>query len=89
LPFPNGLKKFIFKLLSRIIIVIALDKIGIEIINKIVVIIIDQIYKEILFKKKLLLLIIKIDEIKLIDLKIEEIPFKCNEKIIKFNVIKF
>jgi len=78
-----------FKLLSKIIIVIALDKIGIEIINKIVVTIIDQIYKEKLFKKKLLLLIIKIDEIKLIDLKIEDKPFKCNEKIIKFNVIKF
>ena len=83
------MKKFIFKLLSRIIIVIALDKIGIEKINKIVVIIIDQIYNVKLFIKKLLLLIIKIDEIKLIELKIDEIPFKCKEKIIKFKVIKF
>jgi hypothetical protein len=56
--------------------VIALDRIGIERINKIVVIIIDQIYKEKLLEKKLLLLIIKIEEIKLIDLKIDEIPFK-------------
>lgn len=31
-PFPKGLKKFIFKLLSRIIIVIVLDKTGIEMI---------------------------------------------------------
>jgi len=38
---------------------------------------------------KLLLLIIKIEEIKLIDLKTDEIPFKCKEKIIKFIVIKF
>lgn len=34
-------------------------------------------------------MIIKIEVIKLIDLKIDEIPFKCKEKIIKFNVIKF
>lgn len=39
--------------------------------------------------KKLLLLMIKIEEIKLIDLKIDEIPFKWREKIIKFRVIKF
>lgn len=31
----------------------------------------------------------KIEEIKLIELKIDEIPFKWSEKIIKFNVIKF
>lgn len=54
-----------------------------------VVIIIDQINKVKLLEKKLLLLIMKIEEMKLIDLKIDERPFKWREKIIKFKVIKF
>jgi hypothetical protein len=42
LPFPFGLKNIVLKLISEIIIVIALAKTGKEIINKIEVIIIDQ-----------------------------------------------
>ena len=52
-------------------------------INKIEVIIIDQENKFILIKFVLKFFRWSIDKMKFIDLKIEDIPLICNEKIIK------
>ncbi len=53
---------------------------GIDKINKIDVIIIDQLYNERLFNKNLLVFILIIVIIKFIELQIEDKPFKCKEK---------
>ncbi len=88
-PFPIGLKNIEFIFWSKIIIVIPLANTGIDKINKIDVIIIDQLNNERLFNKNLLVFILIIVMIKFIELKIEDKPFKCKEKIIKFIVILF
>lgn len=82
-PLPKGLKNDLFILWSNKIIVIALVKIGKDRINKIVVIRRDHIKSVILLYINLLRLEFKIVDIKLIDLRIDDKPFKWREKIIK------
>jgi len=88
-PFPSGLKNIVLKFESDKIIVIPLAKTGIEIINKIDVIKIDQQNKFILFKFINLFFIKSIEIIKFIELIIEEIPLIWREKIIKLIEILF
>lgn len=82
-PPPDGSKKEVFKLRSVKSIVIAPAKTGKERIKSIAVIKIDQGKRGIWLSFKLLGIIFKIVQIKLIAPKIEEIPAKCKEKIVK------
>jgi len=82
-PPPEGSKKDVFKFRSVNNIVIAPANTGNEIISRIAVIKIDQGNKGIWLIFILLGIIFKIVQIKLIAPKIDEIPAKCNEKIVK------
>lgn len=77
-----GLKNIELKLWSKIIIVIPLARTGIDKINSIDVTMIDQQYNDKLFIYILFEFIFTMEIVKFIDLKIDDIPFKCNDKII-------
>jgi len=62
--------------------VIPLANTGIDIIKRIEVTIIDQQYKVKLFINILFEFMFNIEIIKFIDLNTDDIPFKCNDKII-------
>ena len=82
-PPPAGSKKEVFRFRSVKSIVIAPARTGNDKINKIAVIKIDHGNKGIWFNFILLGIIFRIVQIKLIAPKIEEIPAKCKEKIVK------
>lgn len=82
-PPPAGSKKEVFKLRSVNSIVIAPANTGKDKINKIAVIKIDHGNSGIWFNFILLGIIFRIVQIKLIAPRIDEIPAKCNEKIVK------
>lgn len=81
-PFPMGLKNIELKLWSKMIIVIPLASTGMDKINSIDVIIIDQQYNDKLFINILFEFIFIIEIVKFIDLKIDDIPFKWRDKMI-------
>lgn len=82
-PPPAGSKNEVFKLRSVNNIVIAPAKTGRDKINKIAVIRIDHGKRGIWLIFILLGIILRIVQIKLIAPKIDEIPAKCKEKIVK------
>lgn len=82
-PPPVGSKKEVLKFRSEINIVIAPAKTGKDRINKVDVTTIDQMNSGVLYILiPLVRILIKV-VMKLIDLKIDEIPPKCKEKIAK------
>jgi len=82
-PPPAGSKKDVFRFRSVSNIVIAPVKTGNDRISKIAVIKIDHGNNGIWFNFILLGIIFKIVQIKLIAPRMEEIPAKCSEKIVK------
>lgn len=88
-PFPSGLKNIVLMFISNKIMVIPLANTGIDRISKIEVIMIDQQNKFIFIMLKFLFFIIINVEIKFIELKIDESPFKWREKIMKLIEILF
>lgn len=87
LPLPIGLKNIELKFKSRIIMVIPLANTGIDKIINIDVTIIDQQNRVKLFLKYKFVLRLIIDITKFIDLKIDDIPLMCRDKIIKLVAI--
>lgn len=74
---------------SIIIIVIPLANTGMDIIINIDVIMIDQQYSERLFKNIIFEFIFSIEIVKFIDLKIDDSPFRCKDKIIILIAVLF